>query len=217
MFAVYGLSTYVVQADTYANVGLASNYVSRGLTQTADKAALSGGIDYFSRNGMYGGVWTSNVNEGSQTQFFSGYSFEIGELNGLKLKPLSGMGVDSGIILNTVPHGGPLGAEIYSGISYQKIDTQVSVVLDDLLEDLKAFNLGLYLNTNVNRVLKPSLDVDFHLGLFVGETVYLDYGLSVTKFLNRWEWRLSMTQSTNDVTEDGDIRFFISLLKKFKL
>ena len=44
-----------------ANVGLYSQYVFRGLTQTNEEPALQGGFDYAHSSGFYLGVWGSNV------------------------------------------------------------------------------------------------------------------------------------------------------------
>lgn len=52
------------------NVGLYSQYVFRGLTQTNQKPALQGGFDYAHSSGLYAGVWNSNVSwiaDGAQT------------------------------------------------------------------------------------------------------------------------------------------------------
>ncbi len=44
-----------------ANVGLVTNYVYRGITQTTHKPALQGGVDYAHASGFYAGLWGSNV------------------------------------------------------------------------------------------------------------------------------------------------------------
>lgn len=43
------------------NIGLYSQYIFRGLTQTDKKPALQGGFDYGHSSGLYAGVWGSNV------------------------------------------------------------------------------------------------------------------------------------------------------------
>ena len=43
------------------NVGLFSQYIFRGLTQTNGKPALQGGLDYAHSSGFYIGTWASNV------------------------------------------------------------------------------------------------------------------------------------------------------------
>ncbi|MBF0163503.1 MAG: hypothetical protein HQM01_03175 [Magnetococcales bacterium] len=54
-----------------ANVGVVNNYVFRGLTQTWDKPALQGGIDYAHASGIYAGLWASNI---SDKQYADGWS-----------------------------------------------------------------------------------------------------------------------------------------------
>lgn len=44
-----------------ANVGFVSDYVFRGISQTAHNPAVQGGIDYAHSSGFYAGVWGSNV------------------------------------------------------------------------------------------------------------------------------------------------------------
>ncbi|MEY4592245.1 MAG: hypothetical protein RIR18_1140, partial [Pseudomonadota bacterium] len=44
-----------------ANVGLVSDYVFRGITQTHGAPALQAGVDYAHESGLYIGTWGSNV------------------------------------------------------------------------------------------------------------------------------------------------------------
>ena len=72
--------------DTYtANVTMASDYVFRGISQTQEKGAIQGGFDAALDNGIYGGVWASNVNfdtgaNGTSTEvdYYGGYSGTLG-------------------------------------------------------------------------------------------------------------------------------------------
>src|SRR4029078_2528628 len=43
------------------NVGLYSQYIFRGLTQTDRKPAIQGGFDYGHSSGFYVGTWASNI------------------------------------------------------------------------------------------------------------------------------------------------------------
>src|SRR5512139_2147979 len=43
------------------NVGLYSQYIFRGLTQTDRDPALQGGFDYSHSSGLYAGTWASNI------------------------------------------------------------------------------------------------------------------------------------------------------------
>jgi uncharacterized protein (TIGR02001 family) len=44
------------------NVALVSDYVFRGISQTAHEPAIQGGFDYSHSSGLYAGTWASNVN-----------------------------------------------------------------------------------------------------------------------------------------------------------
>jgi uncharacterized protein (TIGR02001 family) len=44
-----------------ANVGLFSEYIFRGISQTAGEPAIQGGFDYAHSSGFYAGTWASNV------------------------------------------------------------------------------------------------------------------------------------------------------------
>lgn len=52
-------------AELSGNIGVTSNYLWRGVSQTQDDAAVSGGIDYAHDSGFYVGTWASNVDFGT--------------------------------------------------------------------------------------------------------------------------------------------------------
>ena len=51
----------IAQHTITANVGLFSNYLYRGISQTGGKPAIQGGFDYARTGGFYAGVWGSNI------------------------------------------------------------------------------------------------------------------------------------------------------------
>lgn len=71
------------------NVGIFSQYIFRGLTQTNEKPALQGGFDYAHASGLYAGVWASNIswisdfvpgNSASlEMDFYAGYKPTFGD------------------------------------------------------------------------------------------------------------------------------------------
>jgi uncharacterized protein (TIGR02001 family) len=50
-----------------ANVGIFSQFVFRGLTQTARHPAVQDGFDYALASGVYAGTWLSNISWFSDT------------------------------------------------------------------------------------------------------------------------------------------------------
>lgn len=51
----------LAESPLTGNVGMASNYIWRGATQSNDEAAVSGGIDYAHESGLYAGTWVSSL------------------------------------------------------------------------------------------------------------------------------------------------------------
>src|SRR3954467_12052526 len=43
------------------NIGIFSQYVFRGVSQTNEKPAVQGGFDLAHKSGLYGGTWVSNI------------------------------------------------------------------------------------------------------------------------------------------------------------
>jgi uncharacterized protein (TIGR02001 family) len=77
-----GVMSSVASAELTGNVGVTSNYIWRGVTQSADEAAVSGGIDYAHDSGFYAGAWTSNLS-GSQYELdlYAGFGGEAGQMS----------------------------------------------------------------------------------------------------------------------------------------
>ena len=80
--ATTGSSIVLAESPLTANVGVASNYIWRGATQTGDASAVSGGIDYAHASGFYAGLWTSNVTwtatNGYEQDLYAGYAMDAG-------------------------------------------------------------------------------------------------------------------------------------------
>ena len=102
-------------AEVSANIGVTSNYVWRGVTQTDDGAAVSGGIDFAHESGFYLGTWVSNIkwasdmSSGAEVDFYGGFANEIDEF-----------GYDLGLIYYYYPatdYEDSDFAKIYAGMS----------------------------------------------------------------------------------------------------
>ena len=78
-------------AEVAGNVAVTNNYIWRGVTQTADAAAVQGGVDYAHDSGIYLGAWLSNIAPlddvdgnaaaGSyEMDIYGGYSGSVGDV-----------------------------------------------------------------------------------------------------------------------------------------
>ena len=83
-------------AGVEANIGATSNYIWRGVTQSNDGAAVSGGLDWSDDSGFYLGTWTSSL---------SGAQYELDLYGGFGGEIEGGFGYDVGVIAYLYPIG----------------------------------------------------------------------------------------------------------------
>jgi uncharacterized protein (TIGR02001 family) len=72
------VSTPVMAVDLSANIGYNSQYIWRGIPQKNSSAF--GGVD-IGANGFYGGIWTADVGDGIEIDYYGGYRFDVGDFN----------------------------------------------------------------------------------------------------------------------------------------
>ena len=128
------------------NVGLFSQYIFRGLTQTNNKPALQGGFDVNHKSGLYIGGWSSNVSWLRDTAsvpngtpvYNSGGSLEIDLYGGFKTElGKTGLGIDLGALQYYYPgaHNTALPkantTELYGALSYGWLQAKLSGVVSN--------------------------------------------------------------------------------------
>jgi uncharacterized protein (TIGR02001 family) len=117
------------------NVGVTSDYLFRGVSQTHGAPALQGGVDYAFSNGLYVGAWGSTITW-VKDGLGSGTT-EIDVYGGYKGEIAKDLGYDIGYITYNYPgHGDPIanlntGAspntqEAYLGLSYKWLSAKYS-------------------------------------------------------------------------------------------
>ena len=128
------------------NVGLFSQYIFRGLTQTNGEPALQGGFDYSHESGFYVGTWGSNISwlqDGGA--YRSGGSLELDIYGGFKGNfGKSDFGYDVGLLYYWYPGdvnpGCSVGTvscpkadtlELYGALSWKWLSAKLSYSLDD--------------------------------------------------------------------------------------
>ena len=125
-------------AEFESNVALSNDYVWRGMTQTSEETAISGGFDISGENGLYFGTWASNVefgdNAAAELDWYAGYSNELE----------SGVTYDVGYLAYTYPGENSLDfEEIYLGFGYSYFSITFSLGQDNAPDNTEAsFALG---------------------------------------------------------------------------
>lgn len=91
-----------------ANVGLYSNYVFRGISQTGGDPAIQGGLDYSHSSGFYLGTWGSNVGWIEDFQGYTSGNMEIDVYGGFRGEiPGTELSYDLGAIQYMYPGNKP--------------------------------------------------------------------------------------------------------------
>jgi uncharacterized protein (TIGR02001 family) len=132
------------------NVGLYSQYIFRGLTQTDRKPALQGGVDLTHSSGFYLGAWGSNIDwlrspygtpplgTVNDTYYTKGGNLEVDLYGGFRTElGKSGVGIDVGLLQYWYPgtlRGGWAKAnttELYGALSYGWLQAKLSGVVSE--------------------------------------------------------------------------------------
>jgi len=137
--AVLASSAVANAGEIEANVALSTDYIFRGVTQTGNDPAISGGFDYSLDNGFYVGIWGSNVDFGGDT------STEIDLYGGWATELADGVELDLGYIYYAYPgDSGSLNySEFTAGISFWDLAFGL-VYSPDYLELELRFTFWLY-------------------------------------------------------------------------
>lgn len=179
-------------AEVSVNVGVASQYLFRGLEQ-GPGAAVSGGIDYASESGFYVGTWASNIGFASasgssaEVDFYAGFGGEAG-----------GVGYDLGAIYYWYPEEDEPGSpptsnntiEFYGSVSMGPVSLGTYIAPDTYFGiDESAYGFSLGFSAPVSEMLSFDASVQYNGGdanemIVAGITgvmeEYLDYSIGLS-------------------------------------
>lgn len=118
------------------NIGLTSQYVFRGLTQTGEEPALQGGVDYAHASGFYLGAWGSGISWLEDADAYRHSSLEV-DVYGGYAGDWGGVDYDAGLLQYLYPGSRNPGVktadttEIYGSLRYGWVSGKLSVVVSD--------------------------------------------------------------------------------------
>jgi uncharacterized protein (TIGR02001 family) len=174
---------------TSGNLALTSDYVFRGLSQTAGKAAIQGGYDVSHTSGLSAGVWASNVSAaigGLEIDLYANYGFKVGAFD-LSVGYIN-------YVYNTAANGGEANVSAtYAGLQL-KASKGVNGTLNDYyyeanysrdIAQIKGLSVGLHYGSD-----RLSKNDDYAIALnypvlgFTGTVSFSDIqkGESITAF-----------------------------------
>ena len=205
-----GLAMSTQAAELTANVGVTSNYVFRGITQTDDGVALQGGVDYVHEAGLYAGAWASNVefgnDKGYETDLYAGYNFKLNE----------NVTFDVGYIayLYSSLAGDNDASEIYFGAAFKDVSVTYYVGDRDAGADYA------YIDLKYTMALPSDFSLHLHYGNMNDDAAggdYQDAAIGVSKNVAGFDIGLTVTTIDHDTPALEDDEVFITATKAFNL
>jgi uncharacterized protein (TIGR02001 family) len=215
----------VANAEVTANIGVTSNYVWRGVTQTDDGAAVSGGIDYAHDSGFYLGTWASNIKwgtdmpSGAEVDFYGGFANEYNEF-----------GYDLGLIYYYYPasdYDDSDFSEIYASGSWKWFEIGLAYTITGDQPNDAPFSRG---DLHYYGAFSYDLPQDWSIGATIGRYDFdvskdyknvagnpdytwgqLDVGKGVGEF-GDFTFSISKAQESSG---SNDTKFFVSWAKSF--
>lgn len=189
-----------------ANVSAQSNYIWRGLTQSQNEAAVSGGIDFAADNGFYIGTWASNVSYAPADDFsyehdiYAGYGGEVGEFS-----------YDVGYLYYNYDDEADFDfGEIYGSLSVQGFTLGLNLLANTEADEAPGQDFGfgeaIYVYADYGITVGADVDVGFHVGWHDGDFNeafngvpgnYFDFNVSIAKA------GFSFMISTTDLDDPG--------------
>ncbi len=168
------------------NVGLYSQYIFRGLTQTDEKPAIQGGVDFTHSSGFYLGAWGSNISWLEDGGYYDNSSLEL-DIYGGYANSIGDLGYNVGVLQYIYP-GNDISAtyvnaettEVYGALSYKWLQAKVSVVVSD----------GAFANKNSDGTYYAELNANIPLA---------DSGVTANLHVGRQEYNGSLDGVSNDV------------------
>jgi len=210
-----------------ANAGITNNYVWRGLTQTMNEAAVSGGLDYASEGGFYIGTWVSNVSFAPSDVFSYEHDVYFGFSGGDKVT------YDIGYLYYNYDDIAETDfSEIYGTLGFGNFSISASILAHaeaDEPDPTLDFGFGeaVYLSLDYAVPLKNEVQLAFHIGKHDGDFVewfngvpsdYTDYSISLSK--GGFTFTLSDTDLDSEVPDgldNGSLKFIVGYTMDFDL
>ncbi len=198
----------VSYADLAYNVGLVSDYRYRGISQTRDKFALQGGLD-FTAGGLYLGLWASQIkwikdfggDAGLEVDLYGGYKGEI----------VKDVAYDVGVLTYQYPtnrlNPNANTTEIYGAVSFGPATVKYSHALTNTFGNPDSKN-SYYLEAGATFDL-GGISVVPHIGYqkisgpVGGPASYTDYSLTASKDFS------GLVVSAAIVGTDADRAFYV--------
>jgi len=223
------------------NVGVYSQYIFRGLTQTNRAPALQGGADYSHSSGFYAGTWASQITWLTDSTSTTGYSrgkVETDLYGGYKGSLGGDVGYDVGLLQyyypGTYKRVAPLNKadtlEAYAALSWKFLSAKYSQSITNNTFGVSNSSGSYYLDVTATVPVTDSVNLIAHWGnqKFQGtsgavsgysndsQASYQDYKLGVTYALPK-DFSIGAYYTTTDIKSYARKSFYTNSSDSFML
>ena len=194
-----------------SNVGLYSQYVFRGVSQTDEKPAVQGGFDLGHKSGFYVGTWASNISWISDANPAASASMEWDMYGGYKATFADDWGYDLGVLYYWYPGQYPAGyspkpntTELYGALSWKWLSLKYSWSANNQTFGIPDSRGSSYLDLTASYDVVDKINDAFgkltvfgHLGhqWYTGNT-----GPASNSALNYGDWKVGLSTELYGVT-----------------
>jgi uncharacterized protein (TIGR02001 family) len=206
VFALLGvINVSHAESPLTGNIGFNSNYIWRGVTQTGDDSAISGGVDYAHASGFYAGTWVSSLGGSNyENDLYAGYGFKYKEI-----------GLDVGYIAYRYPVGNNNAdfSEIYVNASFKMLGFGMAYTID---KDAAGPDNDIYLYIGADFEIAKDLNLNLLYGSYDYDNGAIEDYAHIHASLSKDEFTFAIDD--NDLQgAAGDTRISVSYSKTFDL
>ncbi|WP_432470158.1 TorF family putative porin [Amphritea sp. HPY] len=164
-------------AEVSGTVGFTSDYRFRGISQTGGDPALQGSLDVAFDNGVYAGLWGSNIDYGDdahlELDYYIGHSASISDE----------LEYDASIVYYQYPGDDADSnyAEVFLGLNYKSFSFLYAIANDAEDSSLYGQYVALDYSNDVSEVISLNLHAGYSFGdAFEPDEEYSDYSIGIS-------------------------------------
>jgi uncharacterized protein (TIGR02001 family) len=215
------------------NLGATTDYVFRGISQSRNSPALSGGVDYtHSPTGLYAGTWASTIswiNDSTPAGTVGNTPFELDLYGGKRGEIGAGVSYDVGAIYYYYANNKLTGfdantLEVYGQVGYGPVYLKVNYGVTDVINT--GASGSYYVDGGANIPVMEGVTLNLHAGYFSfkdnSAADYMDWKVGVTKDFGGLTGALAATgtdaKSVWNLGQQGylgDTKFIATVTKTF--
>ena len=192
-------------AELTGNIGVTNNYIWRGVTQSDDESAVSGGIDYSHKSGIYAGTWFSNMSNGSyEHDLYAGFAGKSGQI-----------GYDAGLIMYMYPVDNNVDfTEIYASLDIKNFNFGLAFTIDS---DAGGADSDFYMSASGKFEVKKDLTLDVLFGNYQFDSPANEDYLHMRVGLSKNDISFAFDKNDRSGADEDDMRLTVSWTKEIAL